>query len=1389
MNYSSMINQSKIKNSKVSFEASQIQGKNNIDNSQNTSGLGTKFSYTDPLSQAYLNKAKKKPEIDKASFYSNKYAVPIVQTDVTQIIESQIKEDSQTVSQIKLNATQNTNSLRKQEKLQNNLRLQQKLEFSRQRFLQEAQENLSFNKLQDISITPAYQYSESLINQMNQARENMMNAEFKHSNLLEENISLKKQIQLLKDGIELQNIRFKYYIQSAYNMLRGNSIFILDERLFYILLKSLLTDLEAQKVNFNQKLVATLDAVNQKVTQSSKSLQSLIVDNETVLKFLDHDLNLEHFNTHLAAETLEQLEKQEEGKQEAIIKALHSVISEKVMEIEKYRIADNNNRQIISLLTAKSEEYERHIQRMMISAETEPLKNNLKRIIELKKDNDLLVGENESLKKIIEQYDDSNKNLINENDYLQEKCIIYSKKILQLLLDTNMNEEAIKNQMDQILQQENLDFYLKKRNMEFIKEKYSENSEVQKKNAVQGQEIESLQQQIELANKTIEQMEKKLIDQTQTKGSIPGIINLDDTNQLQHTIQQLSLILLSKDNAVKVDQTTQRIIKQMFSENFDQMVEFQQETIDNLKIKLNEVEQKYFQSESRRIDYLNISFYLSNILVSILDSQKESQIKGKLQKERNQIINFYGKCVQDFQDLIKLQNPKNINPINQWYVNKLKDNQEQSMRDSQNLEKLKSADENILSDLTILQQMGVKPLQEYINMRIGRVEEENEKLKENLKNIKKENVTVAELKKQRLLDEERYERLSKKLKSFCQDNIFTASENNDLIGHYNEDFLLTMFIQANTIEEMISKTLENDEEDVHSRPSVTNDNNQIQKYDSQRDSDPRSNLPPVLNHSIIEEKPGEEDEFIENGKRVKVRKSFRNLSSSGHSQQEANHQREGSGQGFDQKIQINISISSPDRSFSSSFSGQAPAIENQSQKMQQIEDNYPKKQQNQQQAISQKQYEEDMSYNKQYTNSIGQYGQDSDSVTSRSSVNTIQQNQQTQVPSKPTKSFFEYQQQQLIMQNQQQQLFKNVEQQQIQQQRQLDQQYNNQQEQQTFISNSQTPSFKNTPKSTNNNSLSNIQQLSITQLQQNFSNVRQNLENEEYIPRVQKPTQYVQQLSNQIQSNEEKQRSNKSSKQSSIHQSQEMNEISKQNINQQIINEKLNNQQQQMRQKEIQDLKRFSAQSTIQQFIDPQFKKRSSEPQIIQGYFNKEEAMNNLLQSPKQKTSNSQVISSQNNKDVLSLSKNSQEGQKIFQDTIGQISDIKPTSKKMIDDDNKTSFNEDHFEMLFGKKNEESIDQQVDNSDDESPRQNHKNYIHIENRKQKQNMMQQGDSDNDYGYNEDRESEFNNYDPQSDEEGYDQEQSQQYKEDDDEDDENHDNDSLEQEAPYLNQNK
>lgn len=54
---------------------------------------------------------------------------------------------------------------------------------------------------------------------------------------------------------------------------------------------------------------------------------------------------------------------------------------------------------MINTLIAKSEEYERHIQRMMTGGENEAFKNNLKRVLEMKKENEIIVSENESLKK------------------------------------------------------------------------------------------------------------------------------------------------------------------------------------------------------------------------------------------------------------------------------------------------------------------------------------------------------------------------------------------------------------------------------------------------------------------------------------------------------------------------------------------------------------------------------------------------------------------------------------------------------------------------------------------------------------------------------------------------------------------------------------------------------------------------------------------------------------------------------------------------------------------------------------------------------------------------------------------------------------------------------
>lgn len=81
------------------------------------------------------------------------------------------------------------------------------------------------------------------------------------------------------------------------------------------------------------------------------------------------------------------------------------------------------------------------------------------------------------------------------------------------------------------------------------------------------------------------------------------------------------------------------------------------------------------------------------------------------------------------------------------------------------------------------------------------------------------------MKKQRQVDEERYAVLSKRLSAFCADSIFVANENLDIVRSGHEDYLMSMFIQANTIEEMINKTYDEQPEQSNEPEVVEEENN------------------------------------------------------------------------------------------------------------------------------------------------------------------------------------------------------------------------------------------------------------------------------------------------------------------------------------------------------------------------------------------------------------------------------------------------------------------------------------------------------------------------------------------------------------------------------------
>lgn len=52
------------------------------------------------------------------------------------------------------------------------------------------------------------------------------------------------------------------------------------------------------------------------------------------------------------------------------------------------------------------------------------------------------------------------------------------------------------------------------------------------------------------------------------------------------------------------------------------------------------------------------------------------------------------------------------------------------------------------------------------------------------------------------------------MSAFCADSIYLANENLDIVRSGHEDYLMSMFIQANTIEEMINKTYDEQNEEA-----------------------------------------------------------------------------------------------------------------------------------------------------------------------------------------------------------------------------------------------------------------------------------------------------------------------------------------------------------------------------------------------------------------------------------------------------------------------------------------------------------------------------------------------------------------------------------------------
>ena len=97
----------------------------------------------------------------------------------------------------------NIPSLRKFERANQAERLNRRISAKKAAELETIHAHLSTERLETITIAPGSQYSESLVNFVQNARENMEAAEWKHRALLEENIALKKDNELLKEGNNL----------------------------------------------------------------------------------------------------------------------------------------------------------------------------------------------------------------------------------------------------------------------------------------------------------------------------------------------------------------------------------------------------------------------------------------------------------------------------------------------------------------------------------------------------------------------------------------------------------------------------------------------------------------------------------------------------------------------------------------------------------------------------------------------------------------------------------------------------------------------------------------------------------------------------------------------------------------------------------------------------------------------------------------------------------------------------------------------------------------------------------------------------------------------------------------------------------------------------------
>ncbi|KAL4461642.1 hypothetical protein ABPG74_016266 [Tetrahymena malaccensis] len=664
------------------------------------------------------------------------------------------------------------------------------------------------HKLEDIEFLPSEQ--SELFDQVNG------NKPQKFFEWQKKEQEMMSQIKSQKDVIEFQNyqldiIRIKNSndLQEIKNVIGQNNLFFLESKLLFINTQQFLDQLLDQDNTgkFNKQIHENIQNLIQRLNQQTSALENTLIENEIALKTIGLS-NINEIGNQLQngmqESNLNEADIMYEGSK--LYEQHQHQILQKVRIIEKLKYSEMLNKKAIEVFKIKSDEYEFHLKNLVESRESpESLKINLKKIIEMHKsikqlteENDALNKKNDILIKNVNQIKQDSKSLFETTSFKVNQ--LYSKlsdqqldqlpvmKILGQKDDSIKELNKQKDILDDIIEQNKKDFESKQVN---------------------------LLMQLEQHQDTIQNLEKQLIE---TKPQNKANVTKNDLQAPNQAIKELSNIVLSKQPSSKQEQVV--VNQYIKKENSNQAQNYRNEEKEKQFNELiKEKEQKIQELNEKAEQYLNIAFYLNDLLLEINDLDDYRLIRQKLDNNRENIVKYYGVTSVDFNqspdltskrrgkfDMLGKNFAKSIDANTSPFIEEQFSRISQDSAFIQNIKDLKKRSEsNLLNDLHVLENMGVQSMSEYMHTRLSNIMRENYELKEqNQKQKQTIDSLMIDRKSGNVVSD--FENNNTDLK--VQQESAQFYDNQQRMDDIPDNYLYALYMQSITIEEMLKQAEE-----------------------------------------------------------------------------------------------------------------------------------------------------------------------------------------------------------------------------------------------------------------------------------------------------------------------------------------------------------------------------------------------------------------------------------------------------------------------------------------------------------------------------------------------------------------------------------------------------